>query len=214
MRPIRRATGWILLMLALAACAGSGTDATTLPSQADADPTTESTAQAEETMTATPRPTPAATPRPTPAPTPETTTFGVGELITITEGGEPWAEFAVLEVLEATEFVDPDGFLNDTPSTEGYVYLGARVRYEAIANGVDYNPFDFQVFVAGQAVDGYAFASNGPQPDLGSGTLPTGRIAEGWLLFEVPPTGRVLLSYAGNVFLDEEPVFEVILRRR
>ncbi len=103
-------------------------------------------------------------------------------------------------------------FYNDTPNTAGYVYLAARVRYEAIANGVDYNAFDFQVFVDGRAVDGYAFAINGPQPDLGSGTLPAGRVAEGWLLYEVPPTGQVLLSYTGNIFLDEEPVFEVVLR--
>ncbi len=39
-----------------------------------------------------------------------------------------------------------------------------------------------------------------------------GRSAEGWLIFEVPPTGRVLLSYSGNMLLDEEPVFEVVLQ--
>jgi hypothetical protein len=136
----------------------------------------------------------------------------VGDVITITENGNDWAHFTVLEVKEAAEFVDPDGFYNDTPQATGYVFLSAKVRYEAIASGVNYNPFDFQVFVDDQAVDGMTFALHGPEPELGSGTLPAGRTAEGWLLYEVPPTGRVLLSYSGNVFLDEEPVFEVVLR--
>jgi hypothetical protein len=204
----------LLVTLVLAACAASGTDSTANANGTDNDPVAESTPSTEPTSAATRRPTPEGTPRPTPAPTPASSTFGVGEVITITEGGEPWADFTVVEVTEATEFVDPAGYFNDTPSTDGYVYLAARVRYEAIANGVDYNPFDFQVFVDGQAIDGYAFASNGPEPDLGSGTLPAGRVAEGWLLYEVPPAGRVLLSYTGNMFLDEEPVFEVVLRRR
>jgi hypothetical protein len=79
-------------------------------------------------------------------------------------------------------------------------------------NGVDYNPFDFQIFVDGQAVDSWAFVINGPEPALSSGTLPEGRSAEGWLVYEVPAAGEVLLSYSGNMFLDEAPVFEVVLR--
>jgi hypothetical protein len=136
----------------------------------------------------------------------------VGEVITITEGGEPWADFTVLEVLQAAEFVDPDGYFNDTPQTDGYVYMAAKVRYEALDDGVSYGSFDFQVFVDGRAVEGFAFATHGPEPDLSSGTLPQGRTAEGWLLYEVPPTGEVLLSYSGNMFLNEAPIFEVVLR--
>jgi hypothetical protein len=212
MRPRRAAAGTILLTLALTACAGAGTDATTRVT-ASAQPHSETPSAAPDpTAQATPRPTPDATPDPTPVPTPVSNTFAVGDVITITQDGDAWADFTVVEVNQAAEFVDPDGYFNDTPSTDGYVYLSALVRYEAVASGVDYNPFDFQVFVDGQAVDGYAFAINGPEPDLGSGTLPAGRVAEGWLLYEVPPTGQVLLSYSGNIFLDEEPVFEVILR--
>jgi hypothetical protein len=212
MRPIRTAIVIALVSLILGACAGAGTDATSrsVPSLAADSPTPVPTTAAtpEPTLAATPEPTPLATP----VPTPEDATFAVGEVITITQDGAAWADFTVLEANQAAEFVDPDGFYNDTPSTAGYVYLTALVRYEAIANGVDYNPFDFQVFVDDQAVDGYAFAIHGPQPDLGSGTLPSGRVAEGWLLYEVPPTGRVILSYSGNMFLDEEPIFEVVLR--
>lgn len=208
--PLRRAAASAgTLVLILAACGGTGVET---ESQSDAStaatPQQPTATEANATVPATPE----ATPEPTPEATPLSTTFGVGEVVTITEDGDPWADFTVLEVQEVAEFEDPDGFYNDTPSTEGYVYLTAFVRYEAIASGVDYGPFDFQVFVDGRAVDNFAFAINGPEPELGSGTLPAGRVAEGWMLFEVPPTGEVLLSYSGNMFLDEEPIFEVVLR--
>lgn len=195
--------------LTLAACAtGTGVEATADAASRDAVPTRSVTPE----PTADPTPDPTPEPEPTAEPTPETTTFAVGDVITITQDGEPWADFTVLEVSEAAEFVDPDGFYNDTPQTDGYVFLSALVRYEAIADGVHYNPFDFQVFVDGRAVDGFAFAVNAPEPELSSGTLPAGRTAEGWLLYEVPPEGEVLLSYSGNVFMDEAPIFEVVLR--
>lgn len=194
--------------LTLTACGnGSGVGATAGAASQEAS---TPVATPEPTADATPEPT--STPEPTAEPTPLTTTFAVGDVITITEDGEPWADFTVLEVSETAEFADPDGFYNDTPQTDGYVFLNALVRYEAIVGGVDYNPFDFQVFVDGQAVDGFAFAINAPEPQLSSGTLPAGRTAEGWLLYEVPPAGEVLLSYSGNVFIDEEPIFEVVLR--
>jgi hypothetical protein len=179
-------------------------------SSASAVPAAEATPEPTEIPTAPP--TPAPTPAPTPMPTPVSTTFSIGEVITITEDGDPWANFTVLEVAQAAEFPDPDGFYSDTPQTDGYVFLTARVRYDALVNGVDYNPFDFQIFVDGQAVDSWAFVINGPEPELSSGTLPEGRSAEGWLVYEVPAAGEVLLSYSGNMFLDEAPVFEVVLR--
>ena len=200
----------VSLTLVLVAC-GSGTSATS-NADASADETQAATPTEAATPEPTEEPTPEVTPEPTPDPTPESSTFAVGDVITITEDGDPWADFTVLEVQEAAEFVDPDGYFNDTPQTDGYVFLAAKVRYEALTNGVDYNPFDFQIFVDGQAVESYAFATNGPEPELSSGTLPEGRSAEGWLLYEVPPTGEVLLSYTGNMFLDDAPVFEVVLR--
>jgi hypothetical protein len=148
-----------------------------------------------------------------PAPSqPANATFNVGDVITITEDGDPWADFTVLEVRQDAEFVDPAGFLNDTPQIDGYVFLSALVRYEAIVDGVYYNPFDFQIFVSDVAADNIAFALHAPEPQLHSGELPAGRAAEGWLLYEVPPAGEVLLSYNGNIFINEAPVFEVVLR--
>jgi hypothetical protein len=157
--------------------------------------------------------TPSFVPEPTVEPsasTPTTLTYAVGDVINITQDSDPWAEFTVLEVKQ--KFVDPAGYFNDKPQTKGYVFLTADVRYDALTDGVDYNPFDFQIFVDGLAVETFAYASNGPKPELSSGTLPSGRSAQGWLLYEVPATGKVLLSYGANMFTSGPPVFEVVLR--
>ena len=118
------ATG-VAAALLLSAC-GTGTGAT---ARATASATSGQ-------ATATPRATAAATPVATAEPTPGTSTYAVGDVITITEGGDPWADFTVLEVKQAAEFVDPDGYFNDTPQTSGYVFLAANVRYTALTDGV------------------------------------------------------------------------------
>lgn len=190
----------VVLALLLSACGGTvATVLTTISASADV-------------AASTPERTQSPTPQPTPESTPTTSTYVIGDVITISQNGDPWADFTVLEVQQAAQFADPQGYYNDTPQTDGYVYLSANVRYEARTDGVNYGSYDFQVFVDGRAVEGYAFAINGPEPALSSGTLPNGRIAEGWLLYEVPPTGQVLLSYSGNMFLNEAPIFEVVLR--
>ena len=190
----------IVLALSLAACTGTDSTVRATPSS----PPNAPASAAERT----PNPTPEATPEPTPG----TSTYAVGDVITISQNGDPWANFTVLEVQQKAEFVDPQGYYNDKPQTDGYVYIAANVRYEALTDGVNYGSYDFQVFVDGRAVEGFAFALNGPEPTLSSGTLPNGRVAEGWLLYEVPPAGQVLLSYSGNIFLNEAPIFEVVLR--
>jgi hypothetical protein len=76
---------------------------------------------------------------------------------------------------------------------------------------VDYNPYDWQVFADGEAVDNSAFVMNGPKPDLSSGSLPKGRVAKGYVVYEVPAKGQVLMSYGGT-FSSEAPVFEVVIR--
>ena len=64
-------------------------------------------------------------------------------------------------------------------------------------DGASSNPFDCDLFVDGVAVDGFTFSSAGPEPRLGSGDLPKGRQAKGWLLYEVPTAGQAILSYKG-----------------
>jgi hypothetical protein len=146
----------------------------------------------------------------TPAPT-ELNTYKPGDAIDVTTNGEPWATITVSKVSTKKKYDGPYNF-DDTPA-RGNVYIQVFVTYVAKADGVDYNPYDWQIFADGTAVDGSAFVSNGPTPDLRSGSLPKGRKAAGWLVFEVPARGRVLMSY-GNTFGDEPPVFEIVLRAK
>ena len=148
-------------------------------------------------------------PPPPPADTPAPAgpaTYRAGDVITIQQNGEDWANVTISDV--ATK----DGYGEfDRPQTKGNQFIQAKVTYEALADGVDYNPFDWQVFVDGQAVDNTSFVVDGPKPDLNSGTLPKGRTASGYVVYEVPPAGEVLMSYGGT-FSGEAPVFEVVLR--
>jgi hypothetical protein len=139
-----------------------------------------------------------------------TYTAQLGEAVTITSDGDNWASVTVSKVSTHSCY-GCSSFLPDKPK-KGYVYLQAWVTYKALANNVDYNPFDWSVFVNDVAADDYTFVSNGPDPALSSGTLPKGRSAKGWLVYEVPKTGRVVLSYGSNRFSDQPPVFEVVLR--
>jgi hypothetical protein len=68
-----------------------------------------------------------------------------------------------------------------------------RVTYTALADGVDYNPFDWQVFVDGVAVDNHAFVLNGPE-QIGSGTLPSGRSAPALPIASAGVRGRSVCS--------------------
>ena len=77
---------------------------------------------------------------------------------------------------------------------------------------MDYNPFDWQVFCAGVAVENFTIVLSGPKPELSSGTLPNGRSASGYVVYEVPAKGEVRMSYSSNMFSDSGPVFEVIIR--
>ena len=88
--------------------------------------------------------------------------------------------------------------------------MQVSVKYVSSQDGADYNEFDWEVYADRRQLDNYAFAINGPEPDLGSGSLPKGRTAEGWLLYEVPPSGEIVLSYAPN--FNGPPVFGVVLR--
>lgn len=151
------------------------------------------------------------TPAPAETPQPALTGVGIGETVTITCGDDDCLEVTVTDPSFHEVYVDPDGFYNDEPQVPGYVYMQVFVEYVSLQDAATFNLFDWQVFVDGRLVDDYAFAINGPEPTLGSGQLPTGRTASGWLVYEVPATGEVVLAYAPN--FDGPPVFEMTLRR-
>lgn len=186
----------MLLSIVLSACAGTAVS-TTEPGGTAAAASTEEVA-------------PVLTPEPaaaTPAEESGTKTVEPGESVTVTNNGDDWARITVDEVKTKKSYGQ-----YDVPQVKGNVFVQAKVTYEALADGVDYNPFDWAVFVDGNAVDNYAFVSDGPKPDLNSGTLPKGRKASGYVVYEVAPKGEVLMSYQGSMFSDQPPIFEVVLR--
>ena len=73
-----------------------------------------------------------------------------------------------------------------------------------------YGPFDWAIYADGQQLADYSFVLNGPQPTLSSGTLPKERTASGWLVYEIPPQGRIVLSYEPN--FEGPPVYEITVR--
>jgi hypothetical protein len=195
------------LAVALIGCAGQ--DARPADSAATtSEPTpTAPTESAEPTPTVATSATPAP---PTPQPSPSAPAlFRPGERVIVTRGGADYLEITVSKV--ATKSRYGSGYTVDKPKP-GNVYLEAYVTYVALADGATYNPFDWQVFCNDTAIDNFTFLLSGPEPALGSGTLPKGRKAAGWLVYEVPAKGRCVLSYGANAFLGEGAVFEVLLR--
>lgn len=174
---------------------------------------TQMATQVPATPPATPAPVvvPSVEPDLTPDPGNAIKQFASGEVITVTQDGADWAQIVVSKVSVKTRY--GSGYFVDKPA-KGNVYIQAYVTYKALQNGVDYNPFDWQVFAAGEAVDTFTFVTAGPTPTLGSGTLPKGRTAKGWVIYEVPARGQVVMSYQDNMFSDNGPLFEVVLRNK
>jgi len=134
-------------------------------------------------------------------------TYQIGDTVTVARNGADWAKVTVSDVSSAASY---PGGLPDKPRTAGNVFIAARVTYEALARGVDYNPYDWKALYGGIAVD-YYHALQGPSPGLGSGPLSNGDKATGFVVFEVAPKGEVRLSYAA-LSLSKTPMFEVVIR--
>lgn len=201
---MKRIGRFIGIGLLVAGCASGGVNATVTPS---GTPAAGATPSRTTGPVATPRPveTPTVTPEPTGA------TFAPGDTITVTRNGAKWAEVTITKVAAKASYAG--AYYTDKPAS-GNVYLQFYVTYSALVDGVTYNPYDWQMFVDDVAVTSYTFVQNGPKPALGSGTLPTGRKAQGWIVYEIPKTGRVVFSYGGIGFTNDAPIFEVVLRSK
>ena len=136
-------------------------------------------------------------------------TAALGESVGITCGATDCLQIVVSQVSETPAYYDPDGYFDDEPEVPGNVFIQSYIDYLALDDGATYNPYDWALYVNGAQVSHHAFTIHGPQPELGSGELANGRTASGWLVYEVPPTGTVILSYAPNY--NGPPVFEVTL---
>jgi len=143
---------------------------------------------------------------PTPAPS-GPKMHQVGDTITVTHNGADWAKITVSDVSTAASY---PGALTDKPRTAGNIFIAARVTYEALSQGVSFNPYDWQAHCQGVVADHHVVLY-GPSPGLDSGHLGKGKKATGFVVFEVAPKGEVRLSYAA-LSLSKTPMFEVVIR--
>ena len=133
-----------------------------------------------------------------------------GDVLTVTSAGEPSVEIVVDKVSLEETYDGPSGV--DVPDLDN-VYVQFEVTYRAVADDVAYDPLDWRVIADGVVGNEPSPVLNGPEPSLAAGTLRNGDVVTGWIVFEVPATGRLVASHAGSVEGDA-PSFEVVLRRR
>jgi len=153
------------------------------------------------------------TPEPEPTDTPDAgpSEVKLGESVRITCDGQDCMDVVVLKDTTATRYKDPDGYYNDTPDHKGDVFLAVEVRYTAIGSNADYNEFDWGLYVNDEQVQDHASVLHGPQPELSANDLPKGKKVTGWIVWEIPTKGRVVLSYEPG---SNGSIFEVVLRSK
>ena len=189
-----------ILAVALAACTGTAAPAATTGSDL---PSTAATQDAESMAAEAPSPagsSPAAG---------AARTYKVGQPIDVTgDFISSDVRVTVDQVKQATKYG-----AYSKPS-KGNIYLAVHYTYQGLEDGATYNPFDWQVFAGDTAVGNFTFVVDGPKPQLESGSLPKSRKASGWLVYEVPKTGKIVLSYGANLFGGDAPTFEVVARSK
>jgi hypothetical protein len=115
-----------------------------------------------------------------------------------------------VKVQFATRYRDPQGYYDDVPHW-GYIYMAVYVTYKATGPKADYNAFDWAIYVNDVAGKDSTYSLLGPTPELQSGRLPEGKEAAGWIIYEVPPSGRITIAYQPR---GGGSIFEVSLRSK
>lgn len=156
-----------------------------------------------------PTATPTDEPQPTVEPNPTPTEYGLGQPISVNgDNDEPALVISVSRFSQHASY--GSGYLVSHPDPSN-VYIQVWVEYRALQDGATYNPLDWQVYVDDTAQSNFSFILSEPKPALSSGSLAAGRKAAGWLTYEVPSKGRVVLSY-GSPFGGSGPLFDVVVR--
>lgn len=145
------------------------------------------------------------TPEPTAEPTLGPDDIGLDENVGITRDGVSWASLTVTEVQIDRSYLDPGPAVGGDRPRVGYVFVAAHVEIGALAD--EPVPFTVEGFKASADSDPeleLTFSHLGPKPDLLPGTL-EGRAdeASGWIIFEAPEEGRVLLWYDDGTMTSE-----------
>ncbi len=147
---------------------------------------------------------PAASVSPTPVPSPPLAVKG--QAMTVNCANDPCLSIMVVKWVVAATYKGSRPAFDDKPA-KGNVFVAIDVRYTATAAGASFSSTDWAVDIGGQA-SAQAYPINGPKPELTNGQLAEGKKVEGWIVFEVPAQGRVVLSYPAL----QAPEFQVILR--
>jgi Domain of unknown function (DUF4352) len=136
----------------------------------------------------------------------------VGQTIRITCDGTDCLDVVVLKAVSASRYKNPDGYrdLDDVPK-KGNIFLAVQIRYTAVGPNADYNEFDWALYVNDEQIQDTANQSDGPQPELSANNLPSGKKVTGWIVWEIPKTGRVTISYEPG---QNGSIFEVVLRSK
>ena len=147
---------------------------------------------------------------PSEAPAEGPTTQKLGDKIDIQCDGVDCMTVSVDKIETAKIYKDPQHILDDTVSKKGDLFLAFHVTYKATGPNADYNPLDWGVYVNDEIDQVDTFVSNGPKPELSVGDLPQGKTASGWIVQEIPPTGRVVIAYQPT----QTDIFEVVARSK
>lgn len=153
---------------------------------------------------AVPLPTPGPEPTSSPAPTPPPAAVyqaSLGEFVPFGDGADVHMKVAVIDVRCPASV---GGYV----PTQGYRFIAARVRVDALVEGVPFDTYYWQV--AADGVPGALVANDDPNlPAFGYGRLPAGYSASGWIVYIVrDPTTSIVVRYRGDPY-SPEPSFEV-----
>ncbi len=141
--------------------------------------------------------TPQATQKPTATPTPTQEIAGVGYYI-------EWTDVKV-SLLEASVYTDYNEYFGPD---EGFKFVSVLVEYEALVDGVSYNPLYWKL-VDSESY-GYDYYFIGKEPALdSSNALMAGRKAKGWLTFQVPEAETTFYLVLSDFTHDGEWTFTV-----
>ena len=133
-----------------------------------------------------------------------------GTTVLVSENGTPRLQIMVSDIAFSPAFGGGDSA--DAPDVPGYVFASARVSYDALWTGAEYDAYDWQLRVDGAPAGSVVEPARGPKPSLDTGLLIAGRIVSGYVVYEVPPAGRVSIVY--YCYRDWTQRFEVVLRDR
>lgn len=181
-----------VLVAALSGCTASPDKAVSDTSAADSVATTDATdpAAAEDQAAA---PEKSESPPAKPPPPSRTTNLPLGQTLIAT--GQDGSSLQVQAVQTKASREAPDQY--SAPPVKG-VFLGVLIQYVCKTGPCAYNPYDFVMRGADGAEYNQAFASEGFEPTLHSGTLTSGVPAKGYIVYDLAP-GTYSLEYRANI---------------